>query len=81
MAGPRMVANWKMLEFQATAPWNCSSGTNCGRRARLAGILKLRTAPTRHKIAKIGATEPARWRYSTFSATSSSNAEEVANPT
>jgi hypothetical protein len=47
--GPRIVAAWKVVAFQATALGKCSSGTNCGRMDRLAVPLKERTMPSRIK--------------------------------
>ena len=43
--GPRILALWLALELQATAFGKCSSGTNCGRIARVTGPLKERTTP------------------------------------
>src|SRR6266576_2885253 len=49
--GPKMKAACNVLAFQATAFEKYSTGTNCGRSARLAGQLKQRTTPSRSSTA------------------------------
>ena len=75
MAGPRMVAAWKVVAFHATARGNNSRGTSNGNKDRPAGALNERTIPNNTKTAKIGRTSRKPRREISISAM-----EQRANP-